>query len=360
MSLGAIVGGTLFNRAIAISVSRNVRNFVGWFEISSSPDDLDRIPIEVNDRVQIVGPNNEVLMTGNVERISVSYSADGHRITASGRDVTADLVDSTLRTKQYQGPISFDGFVNRVMSEQQVLFPLDVQVTGIGDVGEKEIISGDIGERVMDFLERYARRVQVVLTSGPDGSVVILRSGKQRSPQTILNVPGLPINNVLSSEVDVNFAHRFGEYSCLSQLSSASGGVTVPPDNLVSQGGNVKDNSIRSTRFYEFEAETPMDSARAKDRVSLEANLRAARSLRYTAVIQGIKPDIQINQAIGVRDRICGLDDVMLVSGVRYSFSLRSGSTTEVQCTFRNAYSLEASLQARTEARSENAEDFVR
>ncbi len=358
MSLGAVVNGVLYNRAISISVSRDIRNFVGWFEIVSSPSRFNRIPIKVGDKVEIVAGTNTVIMTAFIEKIAIRYSASNHEIVASGRDVTCDLVDSTLKTKQYRGPLRFDGFINSVLSEQGASFPVFVEVDQVGEVGKDEVISGETGEPVMEFLERYARRVGLVLTSSPEGGVTILRTGKTSASDVLTNIPGGPDNNVISCGVDINDSHLYGEYSVTGQLSPAAGTVTDPTDVITDQSASTVDSRVRRSRFLQFEAEAVMDQSALQDRADLESNLRQARGLRYSALVRDIRTDMQINRLIQVRDDICGISGRFLISKVDYNFDLSKGSTTEVEVTQANAYSLDAELDQISEARTGQAGDF--
>lgn len=359
MSLRATVAGVTYTRAIGIRVSRDIRNFVGSFEIVSSPDRLSRIPIKINDLVEIYTEDGERLIKGYIEKISVRYGPNGHEISASGRDVTADLVDSTIRKRQYKGPISFDGLVNAVMSAQKAVFPLLVRAEGIPKIEERENISAEIGEPVFSFLDRYARRVGVVLTSGPSGEILIFRSGSELSFPALVNVPGDLAQNVITSDLSIDFTQIFSEYSCLSQLPTHAGELTFDVQDAVDQRGVATDSRARPSRFFEFEAETPMDARAAQDRAGLESNLAASRAFSYRASLQGIQAGIVPNTLIDVRDIICDVQSQLLVSRVSYEFSLGSGSVTSVDCTLRGAYDIEAAIDALSDPTEQPGEEFT-
>lgn len=359
MSLSAVVNGVVYTRAKEVRVERSIRNFNGWFTIVSSADELDRFPIRIGDRVQIIAGLTDVLFTGFVERLRIRQDAGTHDIIVSGRDITADLVDSALVTKQFAGPIAFDGLVNRVMQEQGAIYPLDVQVASLGRINETELISGEIGETAFEFLERYARRVQVLMTTSEDGAVSILRGGQAVTGISLQHVPGLPGNNLIMSEIDLNYTNRFNQYSCLSQISPAGQSEGVSTRDLVTQSGSSIDGDIRSSRFHEFKAETAMDSAACGERAKLENNLMQAKAFRYRGVLQGANASLRPNRTIAVRDSICGVRDTLLISDVRFSFKLGSGTTTDVECTLKDAFSVQEAISGDFQGRAGNAEDFV-
>lgn len=358
MTLSAVVGGTVYSRALSVSVSRDVRNFLGWFQITSSPSEFNNLPIKSGDKVQIINGQRDILLTGFVESIDIRYSAGDHQIVASGRDITADLVDSTLRVKQYRGPIKFDGFVNRVMSEQGLVFPLIVESDQVGEIGKDEILTGETGQGVMDFLEVYARRAQLVLTSGPTGTVNIIRAGKSTVQQSIINIPGNPLTNVVECSMRLNNSYRYSEYSCTSQLSVVAGTVDAETETVINQRGLAEDKGARKGRFFEFEAERSMDSNVLSDRAKLESNLRQARAISYSAKFANIFPEFEINKKVRIDDTICGMRGSFLIASVKHSFDLQSGAVTEIEVTSPNAYSLEADLNEIQSTRSDVGEGF--
>lgn len=359
MTLGVVVNGTLFTRAKSISVSRSIRSLSGWFDISSSADDLGRLPIRVNDSVQIVAGTSDVLLTGFVERLGVRQDAGAHEIRIGGRDITADLIDSTLRTKVFNGPIGFQQLVTNVLREQGLSSIRVVNEAGqLKEISGSELVSGEIGESAFAFLERYARRVQVILTTNEDGNVLIMRAGAIESGVGLIREDNSPLTNVLASSVEVNVAGRFGSYACQGQLAPAGADFDGSTNEATAQSGTARDRNIRSTRFFEFEAETAMDSDACGDRAKLEGNVRRAKSLDYQATVQGVPAQLKLNRRIRVRDDFCNINDTLLITDVEHRFDL-GGTTTTVGCTYRDAFTLEEELELATAARSEAGEDFT-
>lgn len=358
MTLAVVVNGTLFTRAKAIRVSRSLRSFAGWFDIVSSADENDRLPIKINDRVQIVSGTSDVLLTGFIERLRVRQNAGAHEISVGGRDITADLIDSTLKTKQFNGPIGYQQLVLNVLREQGLGSIRVVNEAGqLGEIKASELVSGEIGESAFGFLERYARRVQVILTTNEDGAVLIMRAGATDSGVQLIRQADNQSNNILESSIDVNVAGRFGEYACQGQLSPAGTDFAGSTQEATAQSGTASDRAIRSGRFFEFEAETAMDSSACRDRGRLEANVRRARSLDYRAAVQGVPTSLKLNRLVRVLDDFCAINDTLLVSEIEHRFDL-GGTVTEIGCTFRDAFTLQEELELNTAARSQAGGSF--
>ncbi len=358
MTLAVVVNGTRFTRAKSISVSRSLRSFAGWFDIVSSADENDRLPIKINDRVQIISGRADVLLTGYIERLRVRQNADAHELNVGGRDITADLIDSTLRTKVFNGPIGFQQLVTNVLREQDLASIRVINEAGqLGEIKASELISGEIGESAFAFLERYARRVQVILTSNEDGAVLIMRAGATDSGVQLIRQAGNQGNNILASSVEINVAGRFGNYACQGQLAPAGTDFAGTTQETVAQSGTARDRGIRSGRFFEFEAETSMDSNACGDRAKLEANIRRAGSLNYRATVQGVPASLKLNRRVRVVDDFCSINDTLLISEIEHRFDM-GGTTTEIGCTFRDAFTLEEELDLATAARSDAGGSF--
>lgn len=358
MSLAALVNGTLYSRAKGIRVSRSLGAFAGFFEIVSSADENQRLPIRINDRIQIVTGFGQVLLTGFVEALSVRQDAGTHEIRASGRDITADLIDSTLKTKQFNGPIGFLDLITRVLQAQGLGSIKVVNQAGqLAEIKESELIAGEIGESAFGFLERYARRVQAILTTNEDGAILVMRAGTARAQGALTRQTGNPLNNIIESSIDLNVASRFGAYSCQSQLAPAGVNFEGTAEQVIEQSGGASDAGVRASRFFEFEAETAMDAQACRDRARLEANIRRARSLSYQATVQGVPNAFRINRLVPVRDDFCGINATLLISEIEHRFDM-GGTTTGLGCTFSDAFSLEEKLATTTAARQETGGGF--
>lgn len=360
MTIGMIVNGTLFGRVKEIQVSRSIRDFVGWFSFVSSADANSALPVRANDSVQIVANQQGVLLTGFIESISVRQSANEHEISGGGRDKTADLLDSSLRTKEFNGPIRFVDLVSRVLSEQGLSYQVIDQTGGIENIRDDELVSGEIGQGAFDFLETYARRVQAVMTTNALGQIVLVRSdGATQSQRGLIRQTGNPQSNILQSEVSIDWSRRYRNYTVQSQLSSAgSSDFSFSVEQSTNQSGSAFDRQARPGRFLEIEAETSMDSITASRRAALQSNLRRADSLQYTATVQGDGVGFSLNSIVDVQDDFCGIDSAMLVTDIKTSFGVNYGTVTTIGMTYSDAISLSEEQSRVDQSRQKTGNDF--
>ena len=167
-------------------------------------------------------------------------------------------------------------------------------------------------------------------------------------------------NNILESSIEINQAERFADYVCQSQRPDADDQQSaLAEQQSVAQSGSARDGSIRSGRFFEFEAGTTLESQACKDAAALEANVRRAASLEYSATVQGVPADLQINRLIGVRDDFAGIVDQLLVTDVEHRFDLDNGTRTTISATVSDAFTLEAARDRLNATRSETGEAFT-
>ena len=91
-----------------VNVSKSIENLSGQFSFSSTvrEEDLDnqRIvtnPIKAQDQARIL-VNGELLISGTVEQLTISYDTESHTVRVSGRDKTGDLIDSSIIQTRYK------------------------------------------------------------------------------------------------------------------------------------------------------------------------------------------------------------------------------------------------------------------
>lgn len=360
MSLFALVNGKVFEQALSISVRRSLRNLVSWFDLTASADENEALPIVAGDRIEIVDDARDKLFTGFVEELSVSQSADDHTIRISGRDLAADLVDSSLKVKSYNGPIGLEDLIKKVIGDQGLSLSVVSEAGSLNQLKASDLVNGEVGETAFGFLEKYARHVQAVLTSNGKGEIVILRAGPREGSFSILRQAGNEESNVLSSSIRINTSGRFRDYSCKSQLSPAGKKSSILSKEIEDQGGTATDKDARAGRFYEFETETSADSLTCADRAKLESNVRRAASFEYTATVQGIPEGLGINRLIAARDDLCKVNSVLLVTDLDHDFDLDGGTTTTLRMSYRDAFTLEESVARDDATRSETAEPLIK
>ena len=157
MSMKLVVDGVEYTNFTSLSCRQSIEQFAGTFSFSAIEVDGNfnekSYPIKIGSLCRVTIDNVPVL-TGYVEVVNVSINEDSHSVTISGREVTCDLIDSTLPgSLEFPGQtISLEAIINKV----QKLFNLNLKI--INEVPNllyfepNEIASPQSGQSAFDFI----------------------------------------------------------------------------------------------------------------------------------------------------------------------------------------------------------------
>jgi prophage tail gpP-like protein len=326
---------------------RSMEALCGSFNFTSSVQDDETFPVKVNDLVEVL-VDGQTIATGYIDAGSGSYDATTHEATVRGRDLLQDLVDSSIgATKQFTGG-TLESITKTVLS--------DLGFTGVNIINEAGTIkpfevteteSAEIGMGAFDFLEVYARKRQVLLTTDGLGNIVFAR-GTTVAPTTRLVMKrGHDGNNILRASYSKDYSKRYNKYKVAAQqnislLDSTFEQATVDQKGVVLDTGK---EEIRATRYLEINAEDNMVSETAKERATWEANFRRANSIIYNPVVQGhldVDKPWAPNTLVYVEDEYAGVVGNRMIKSVNYMYDLTEGSITELITTSEDAYTLQA------------------
>jgi len=345
------VDGVPFTTFKKINVSRSMDEATGKFDFTATAAEAKAFPIRRGASVRIVS-NKEAIMTGWVESISPSYSTTDHELQIQGRGKGSDLVDSTLSA----GSIEVQPPATLVDVAQQVIAFLGVDMKVLTDLPPdafqpytaEEIVSVEAGQGAFEFLEKYARKRQVLISENGDGDMLLLRASGVEMNYSLINTLNNGNNTVLDASSTYNDADRFGQYSVVSQsnLSGLNNFEDQDMDDTVnSEGITVFDNEIRKSRVLYLVAEQSSNSEQSQLRAQWEANIRKARSRVYSATVEGIGlPDtgepFKVDRLLFVNDYFADINDFMLVKSISMSVEV-GGSTTKFDMMEKDAFTLQ-------------------
>jgi len=346
------LNGVDFKNFDRIAVFRSMEAVSGSFSFSSTANASSLFPLKKGDSVKIMVDGSQVV-DGYIEKLAVSYSSNEHTITATGRDKLADLIDSTVSgDKEFTGKISLVEIAESILNG---LLLSDIKVIdqtgGVRKFEETDITSAEVGKNAFEFLELYARKRQVLLSTDGSGNLLLQRASTTTFPGTIKNtVESIEGNNIISATLESNDADRFHTYITQSQLNPFSLDEETSPEDISSQNGRATDGAIRQSRVLEINAEESSDDFTSTERAKWESNIRRARSLSYKPKIQGHSVEGQVwkpNVLAKVEDVFADIQATMLVRSVTLEQSVSEGSTTTLDMTYRDAYTLQAEQNQR-------------
>ena len=113
MTIQLEVNGVQYSRFESASVGLRLDALSNTFSFEVVSTQGRALPFKGGEACEVI-VNNRTVLTGNIEIVTVAYSAGSHSITVSGRDKTADLLDSSLPSfSDLTAPISLKQIIEQ-------------------------------------------------------------------------------------------------------------------------------------------------------------------------------------------------------------------------------------------------------
>lgn len=349
MTITLDVNGNQYDNFTSATCELRLDSIADGFSFEATATEAQPLPFKGGESCSVYVANKKVL-TGHIEVVNVSYDSSSHSISVSGRSKTADLLDSTLD--------NIDDIRGEDLTLKQlielVIKSIGSDIKVIDEVNPKplsfaeDLASPEVGDNAFQFIEKYSRKRQVLLTSNPEGDLVITKNSGQATAGAVQHIIGAEDNNVISCNFSYDTTGRFNVYRFSSGMNPVTLNQAGDTDlaSLVNQSGGVFDSEIRKGRQLILISESPYSSSPCKDRSKWEADIRRARGLAYDAVVSGfqvgeIDGDLwQINKLYQIVDDYVGKVETMLCNSVTFSYSADEGSNTSLGFVSKNAYTL--------------------
>lgn len=325
----------------SISIQRSLDQISGSFSISfvdkwkNTFTNWDLIP--GNEILINLGVNT--ILRGWIDSLDVDVKADDRTLTMTGRDLTADLVDSSAPTI----PSEFK-FVNILQLASIFVTPFAIPFAIDVSPGEpfaKFVVKQ--GETVFELLHRAAQLRGLILQSTEIGGLLITDRSSALS-QIPTPIPLVQGQNVLEATASYDYSDRFFGYDVKGQ---SAGNDLINRKGVTQILGTSSDPQMRRpARRKTIIADGSIDLASAQRRANWEATVRAAKSVEVTIKVQGWRQDIlQIgplwrpNQLVPVIMPYVGLQgNQLLIRSVQFNKSISEGTTTTLSLTRPDAY----------------------
>lgn len=349
MSFEIRINGQPFTLWKSATVQRSIDTNAGAFRFSNSTSSpVGTYPVKTGDFVEILINGNRKI-AGFVDEISGSQDSGSHTIEVSGRDNTADLIDSSVpdSVKVMEGPISLKAMIEKIISSISATISVLQNVSGLTDFDDEELQAAGCGDSCMAHLVSFARKRQVYLVPDGAGGLIIYRPDKSnRATTSILHVPGLSNNNVTSYSFQQSQQDRFNQYKCRSQDNFGFSDLADYAGDGTDRSDVVIDSQIRASRYREFQAEQTMGDKTCAQRAAEESNIRRAQGVTYTVSIPGVAQSDgtlwDFGQFVDVRDDYAGISGLYLIKSIEYAVDVSSGTRTQLTCCPPDAYQFTA------------------
>lgn len=343
------VNGVEYSNFIDVEVGMSLCAMVRDFSMTVTNPANTPMPFRGGESVKI-HVEGELVLNGWIFEVSPQYSKSSHDIILTGRSKAADLVDSSLQTMTIAAGSTLTQVIEKVIQQLGLDIKVVNQVGGLKPFTQPEdIIGAEPGDNAFEFIDKLARKRQVLLTSDANGNIVIVRNGTTVNPSTLINRIGGKDGNIINSSISYNMNDRFNKYVVMSQLNSAASifGGDFDFSGSVNQKGEQLDSSIRKGRQMVEQSEKAYSNGDAKSRAIWNANIAKTRSRNYTVILQGFSLGggaiWQPNFLQKVVDEQAGINDTLLIDSVRFRQDKRSGSFTQLALVDKDAYTVSLS-----------------
>ena len=326
------VNGKIYTGWIEVSISRAINAVAGSFDISVSNNWADETKGWIISPLDecIIKIDGQEIITGFVDQISSSFDGNSRTIRISGRDKTGNLVDCS-----YVGPasinnVSIASLINKVIEKFGLTFVSEINLpTKVDDFKVQQ------GESVFTFLERVLRVRGLMLSSNPNGELVVSKIGEKRSSSSLEE--GV---NVLTCSFDFNGSNRFSKYIVKGQ---SSGNDEFEESETNQVFATFDDNEVKQYRPLIIIAEGNVSNASALTRAKWECINRASKSSVLKVSVKGWKKENgdlwAVNEIVNFKSKYFGFDIDLLISSINYKQDSQNGTICEMTLERPDSYS---------------------
>lgn len=348
-----VLNGAPFVGWVEVTVTQSFDKAAGDGKLKITEMPEDPFPAKIGDQVVVLCAGQPVL-TGMVYSVDGGHDVKDHSITLTLRDKTQDLVDSTLGPKhENKPPVTLKEVAQRTVGKMGV--PVGViDKAGPDPYREAEVPVGDIEMGGHEYLDTWAQKRQCVLNTDGKGNLVIDQNKGRSGPGILFKARDAdhPMNNVLKAQYKNSLNDRHNRNAASGQKSPndkkhwesrPKGDQPAQAKQISKHYGLDDDTEIPSSRRKHFRARAGIDHDSPKKAAKWRSNVAKARGFQYIATVQGFEAAPGAlwwhGVIIPVRDDHFLISDRLFVTQVKFHKTLKGGATTEVVCTFKDAYS---------------------
>lgn len=331
------ISGKIYEGWTSVTVNRSIESMSGYFDLGVNVPVATDLTALAPGKPFELAIDNRVVITGYTDGRRREMSADSMKITITGRDKTADLIDCAAIYKGGQ-------WKNRTLQQiaNDLCAPYGVKV--IWELTDSESAAPfpsftlDHSETVHEALGRAARARGVLITSSPAGDLVFTRADESHTDRLVLG------ENLLSVDFNEDFRDRFSEYTVKGHgRANGKAGDTQTAKNIANQKATVKDDAITRYRPTIIIADSKIDATSATGRALREQRRRLAKSVTFEATLDGwTRENGQIwmpNILVEVDASKYGIQTgPLLVSKVVLTLDDRDGVKTALTCAPRDGF----------------------
>lgn len=321
-----------------IRLSRNLTSLTGAFEIvlvdkwQAEKRDFELKPgLEIACKI-----GKRPVFSGFIDKFDIALSTSSRNLTISGRDKTGDLVDCSHLGRNEFNNMKLEAIVNELVK------PFGIGVIIFADTGAPiSKFTINQGDTVFQALQRLAKQRSLLLTSSPEGNLVLEKKGIIRASTELIEG-----HNIKSASISLDNTERFSQYVVKGQSTGGDG------DGLLedaSQGKGISyDEGIKRYRPIVILNDSKSDGKTSQQRAQFESSIRAAKGCNVSVVVvDWTQKDGELwatNQVVFIDCPSIGIKQDMLISSVKFEIS-ENGKITELELIRSDAFEFKAKIK---------------
>lgn len=313
--------------------------------------------------LDLVKPQDEVViyindikyLTGYIVNVDWEESVDGEMLNIEGMDtVSYCLLESVAIPKTYNER-DFIKLVENVIADNEFTDFVKVQnLTGVDLTINKqeEEIQPDGNETVLAFIGRYAKKVQVLLTTTSEGDLVFYREGDlgkllgkfpnySKAPIALINSVATQKTNMLSTRASFSVLDRPYYLEIYSQNNN-----NVNDINAASPSATAIDTQIKIPKRQRIMINDPTEAESLLEIAKWNVNIKRSQSTAYTCTLQGFsyspenKDYWKINTYVELLDEKKDFNGEFLIAEVNFTKDI-NGTFTNLKIVNKGSHTLD-------------------
>lgn len=339
------INGSLIDGWTTMEVNRSIERMSGEFRVELTRKDLPpqiELKIAPGQKSEVMIGDQPVLQ-GFIDTLNTSYDSSTTRITVSGRDATADLIDCAAAV---DGPFEFNNIKLEKLVEK-IIAPFGIKLTVLADTGTPfKRIAIQPGETAYELIDRVCRYRALLPISDGVGGLVIIQPGGLRSTGVLKR--GV---NILAGNYSNDWIERFSLYVVKGQSEAEP---ETEAGAAAAVEGRATDPIVKRYRPSVITGENQGYTMTLAQRAKWQAQFARARSVRCTYEVQGWYIDQASktlwlpNSIVPVQDTVFGINRDMLIVGVSQRRG-NDGTFTSLELAVPEAFDLPAEIEPETE-----------
>ncbi len=314
------------------TINLSMENLCGAFQLivtNKWPGQTFALDIKIGDACEVY-IDNDIVLTGYVDKVNPLIDANNHIITVEGRDKAGDLVDcSILGTHEWKNQK-----IEKIV--QDICLPFGIPVITKVDTGLKlPTFNAEQTMTAFEAIKKVCSKRNCLAYSDGRGGLIINRAGTEKVATSI--VEGV---NFKSGSAEYDGTERFSQYICKGQRQ---GDDNSTADGITGAKAIAYDETITRYRPLIICAEGDATIADCQVRVNWEATVRKGKSRKYTTMVNGWRMqngDLwPLNNLVTLKSDSLKTGDSLLIAGINFKMD-EGGEMSEMALIPADAYAV--------------------